>query len=226
MAKKIRVIVLSVIIVAALVSSAVMICDYVFNKDTGATSVSKAGKTSVESKLFDSTKESWKEEKITISTEIIEAELRNMGQLITQEYIFTQAETYEKKEYIGPLVSTAKMLYSYDGVVYAGLECSEITVTKDDEQKVIYVTVPKSKITSVDIDYDSFKEFESKQGLWSKIKIADVNKSLQEFKKSAEDNAVKKGVLDNADRNAESIIERFVRAFITDMGYSISFIHK
>jgi len=163
---------------------------------------------------------------VTISTEIIEDGLRDMGKLVTEEYYFTQVETYEKKEETFVFVSTAKITYSYDGVVTAGVDCDKITVKKDEENKTIVVTIPKAAIQYVDIDLDSFKVYEEKQGLWSKIKLDDVNKSLTEFENAAISKAKEKGILANADTNAENVIDKLVDSLIDSDEYTIKYEHK
>lgn len=153
---------------------------------------------------------------VTISTQIIEDGLRNMGVLITQEYFFTQVESYEKEvpaEIIPAITSTARVVYSYDGVVSAGIDCEKILIKRDEEDLLkITVVLPEPEIQYVDIDLESFKLYEEKQGLWSKIKLADVNKSLVEFKNSAKEKALEKDILSNARTNAEAIVIRFIKS--------------
>jgi len=224
--KRISVIFLATVIAVCLIASIVMIAGFIKQKNDGTTGDKPWNTENSSDKLFDAGKQSWVKEKVTVTTEVIEDGLRNNGTLVTQEYYFTQAETYEKKEGVGIFISTSKMIYSYDGAVYAGIDCSEITVEKNDEEKIIYVTLPKAKVTSVDIDFNSFKEFEYKQGLWSKIKLSDVNKSLKEFEDKAEQSALEKGILDSADRNAEIILSGIVSSIVNDGEYSIKFFHK
>lgn len=167
--------------------------------------------------------------KVTISTEVIEDGLRDMGILITQEYFFTQVETYEKEIPAGPITavtSTARMVYSYDGTVSAGIDCEKIFVNKDDDNLIITVIIPKAEIRYVDIDLESFKVYEEKQGLWSKIRLADVNKSLVEFKESVKNRAIEKDIIKNADKNAEQVIERFIYSLDLTGNYIIRFEHK
>ena len=128
------------------------------------------------SDAFDETKPVVKTEKlyanenvkaeVVINTQVIEDGLRDMGTLITQEYYFTQLEEYTNTENFWIFNSTASFTYSYDGVVAAGIDCSKITVVKDDEKKVVTIKIPKAEITSVTIDNDSFKKYEEKNGLW------------------------------------------------------------
>ncbi len=163
---------------------------------------------------------------VKVSAQVVEDELKNISKLITEEYYFTQVETYEKETTIGPLASKARIIYSYEGLVTAGIDCENITVSQDDDQKVLTVTIPKATIQYVDIDFDSFKLFEEKQGFWSKIKLGDVNKSLAEFKASATQSAKDKGILEKADQNAELILTQALMTIQTTNEYKVKFEHK
>ncbi|MBO4825556.1 MAG: DUF4230 domain-containing protein, partial [Lachnospiraceae bacterium] len=149
-----------------------------------------------------------------------------MGTLITQEYYFTQVEEYTNTEKFWIFDSTASFTYSYDGVVAAGIDCSQITVVKDDEKKVITITIPKAEITSVTIDNDSFKKYEEKNGLWNKVTTDKFNDSMAAFKETAKNNAVAKGLLENADKSAEQMIVSFAKSVSTDAEYKIETVRK
>ena len=77
------------------------------------------------------------EEIVTVNTEIIKDGLKEMGTLITQVYYFTQVEEYKSTERGWIFDSKASFIFSYDGVVTAGIDCNDIEITKDDEAKII-----------------------------------------------------------------------------------------
>ncbi|MBO4678925.1 MAG: DUF4230 domain-containing protein [Lachnospiraceae bacterium] len=157
---------------------------------------------------------------VTINTQIIEDGLREMGTLITQEYYFTQLEEYTNTEKFWIFDSTASFTYSYDGVVAAGIDCSKITVVKDDEKKIVTIKIPKAEITSVTIDNDSFKKYEEKNGLWNKVTTDKFNDSMAAFKDKAKENAISRGLLKNADESAEKMILSFAKSVSTSDDYS------
>jgi hypothetical protein len=175
-------------------------------------------------KLFDPS--GFVKEEVTVNTEVIAEGLKDMGTLITQEYYFTQVEEYESTKSIWIFESEASFIYSYDGVVNAGIDCTKIKVDKDDEKKTVLVTIPKSTILNVVIDFQSFKKYKEKEGLWNKIDMTKYNDSLVEFEKSARRNAEKKGVLGKADENAKKLVESFVKSLMPDETYSVSVISR
>jgi hypothetical protein len=158
----------------------------------------------------------------TITAEVLQDGLNDMGVLITEEYYFTQVESYEKtKTILNFFTSNSNFIYSYDGVVSAGIDCSGISVEKDDDNQVITITVPPSEICYIDIDHDSFQMYSEKEGLWNSMSMEDYNDSLVEFEDAARKNAIQKGVLDKADENARTIIGNFVMGMIEDSNYTI-----
>ena len=166
------------------------------------------------------------EEIVTVNTEIIKDGLKEMGTLITQEYYFTQVEEYKSTERVWIFDSKASFIFSYDGVVTAGIDCNDIEITKDDEAKIINVKIPKSNIIGVNIDHDSFKIYEEKEGLWNKLDMTKYNNSIIEFENEAKNKAINKGIIDKADENAKTLIESFINSLIEENVYSIEFVIK
>lgn len=176
-----------------------------------------------EKKLYDGAETTVVEEIVTVDTEIIADGLREMGTLITEEYYFTQLEKYKKTEKVWIFKSEATTAYSYDGVVTAGIDCNEIGIEKDDENKKITISIPKASILNVDIDPNSFQMYEEKNGLWSKFNINDYNKSLIEFEEAGKKKALEKGIIEKADESAKKMVESFVNSLIDSDEYTIEY---
>ena len=91
--------------------------------------------------------------RISIVTEVIREGLADMGFLVTQEYYFTQVETYTKEKTIFVIIpSSSGFTYSYDGTVLAGVDFSEISVRSDEDRRAIVVDMPASEIQTVTVD--------------------------------------------------------------------------
>ena len=176
-----------------------------------------------EDKLYNGAETTVVEEIVTVDTEIIADGLREMGTLITEEYYFTQLEKYKKTEKVWIFKSEASTAYSYDGVVTAGIDCNEIGIEKDDENKKITISIPKASILNVDIDPNSFQMYEEKNGLWSKFNISDYNKSLIEFEEAGKKKALEKGIIEKADESAKKMVESFVNSLIDSDEYTIEY---
>lgn len=156
-----------------------------------------------------------------IDTSLIEDGLNDMGFLITEEYYFTEVVTNVKEKKLFSFLKIGEASYSvrYDGVVYCGVDFSGITVSVSGAILTVYV--PKAKIQSVDIDFNSFQCLSSKDGLWTHMDVSDYNDSLMEMKQTAKDNAVGRGVIERAETNAAILIRQFAEGLINDPGVSV-----
>lgn len=162
--------------------------------------------------------------KISVSTDTIEEGLANMGILITQEYYFTQVETYTKEKTILRFITTSsEFMYSYDGAVMAGIDFSQIGISTDEAQKTITVEMPASEIQTVTIDKDTFKIYSEKESLWNPLKLEDYNISLAEFEDAAREKALASGILERSDEQARSLVREFIASLPNTGGYTVQF---
>ncbi len=160
---------------------------------------------------------------VSISTETIQDGLSNMGILMTQEYYFTQVETYTKEKNIWVIPTSSEFVYSYDGSVMAGIDFEKIQINKDDDKKTILVTLPESEIQAVTIDKDTFRIYSENESLWNPLKLEDYNISLAEFENTAKQKALDSGILERSDEQAKNLVMNFIRNFPQMSGYTIDF---
>lgn len=153
-----------------------------------------------------------------ISSEVIQDGLRSIGELATQEYSYTEVGTLEKKtltEIFGISITLpgtkSSYIYSYDGVIKAGLDFAQIAIEKDDETKAIVATLPRCRITSHQFVEGSFELYDEKNSVFNPVSIRDFDLSNTQLKASAEKKALDKGLLETADENAKALIESFLR---------------
>lgn len=160
----------------------------------------------------------------TTNFEVLEDSLKDMGFLITQEYYFTLAEQYTKTKKILFFNAKSSFTYSYDGVVEAGVDFNKIEIKKNDDDMKIIIKVPDAEIHNIEIDPDSFQQYDVSNSIWVKIKLQDYNTSLSEFQEKAKETALDKDILNKADKNAQQIITNFVNNLIgSNNNYEIIF---
>lgn len=162
-----------------------------------------------------------------ITAEVVEDGLRDLGKLVTEEYYFTDVLSYSSALKLFKTIqlpfTTSSFLVSYDGVVTAGVDFEKIQVQKDEENKIITVTLPASEIFNVDIDPESFVSHTEKTGIGNPISVSDFNQSLIELETSAREKAVEKGLLHRADENAKNVISHFVDSLLEPGSYAVRF---
>lgn len=161
----------------------------------------------------------------TVSAELVEDALRNMGFLVTQEYDCTGVLSNSKvKSILGinlPFTESS-VLFSYDATVEAGIDFTRVTVEKDDSTHEITIRLPEAEVKSVSIDTDSFTLYEEKDGLGTKLTLTDFNDSLQQFEETVTAAALEKGLLDKATANAKAVVLNVVRSILQNASYRIT----
>ena len=167
-------------------------------------------------------------EEETVVLETVQDGLKAMGELVTEEYYFTDIITYsDLNRFLGIKLPWTETSYiaSYDGVVRAGIDFAAVKVAAEQRDDGVHltVTIPKSKIQSTEIDHDSFVLYSEKNGLGNPLSASDFNQSLTELEHDAQKNAVDKGVLTRADEQAKLLIERFIQSILVEDSYTLEF---
>ena len=202
---------------AALVLAAILLLNYEINRRAEESETVKTATTVAEKE---------KKDRVLISTssETIRDGLANMGVLITQEYYFTQVETYTKEKNIFLIIpSSSGFMYSYDGAVLAGVDFEKIGVQTDEDRKVVTVDLPPSEIQAVTIDRDTFKIYSEKESIWNPLKLEDYNISLAEFEDVAKEKALGSGILERSDQQAQKLVSEFIVSLPATNGYTVEF---
>lgn len=149
-----------------------------------------------------------------ITTETLKSQINTLQQLVTQEYIYTNADQrtdYAKWffDWKRPFSDTS-LLVTYDGSIKAGIDLKEVQVAVNEEIREITITLPQAKITDNNIPQGSIKVLEAKNGLFNEITLDDYNTFISEQQIIMENKAIERGLLEKADEEAKKAIETFL----------------
>lgn len=166
-------------------------------------------------------------EKSTIDVKTIEEVLQPAGDLITQRYYYTDVDTFENyKELLGaklPL-TTDKVVFTYKGVISAGIVLSKVDFEVDNEAKKITVTLPTVFIVSHEIDEDSFTAYEIKNSIFTETKIQEYSSLMGSLKHKKEGQLLKdEEFLNRAVKEAKNVITSFLKAASVTSDYTIEY---
>lgn len=164
--------------------------------------------------------------RLAVSSAVTKLGLRNIGEMATQAGYFTSVQTIRKsRDVFGIEVpgTQSNYVYSYDGDIKAGLDFEDVEVNVNELTRVITVRLPEIRILSVEIREDSFKLYNDGNNLFTSLKMEDVNESLAELKKTARETAVQNGILENARKNAETLIRGFLASTADLNVYTVRF---
>lgn len=137
----------------------------------------------------------------------------DIGELATQSaYSSNTSVIDQSRDLFGFEIpfTQSKYVFSYDTVIKAGINFSDITWKVDENNKKIKINLPETKVLSSEIDEDSLKVYHESESIFTNIELEETNKALSNLKDTAEKNAIENGLLENATMNAQTLVKSFV----------------
>ena len=163
-----------------------------------------------------------------ITSDTVVERLNSLGELVTVEYLYTNADKYENQNQVSvhkwsinlPF-TTKSFLVSYDGFIKAGVlaydgrikagvDLKDIRIEVEEKSRRVTVILPKSKITSREIFEDNIRVFDERDSVFNKITIENYNDFVASQKDSMEQRAIELGLLSSADNNAKNVVRTFL----------------
>ncbi len=148
------------------------------------------------------------QEKPKITSEALQEQIEKVKELTTSKYHYTNMAAFENQSELYGIkipLTQKKFILSYDGMIFAGLDLSDIDINYNSEK--IVVSLPKIKILAHEIDDNSIKIFDEKSSIFNPIKILDYSNLHNDQKKLMEEKAIARGLFEEADKNAKSVIK-------------------
>ncbi|MCM1102222.1 MAG: DUF4230 domain-containing protein [Clostridium sp.] len=164
-----------------------------------------------------------------VDIQVINAEIQDIGELITAEYLYTDAGKFEDPAVLFgqelPFSFTTKsFIVKWDGSIKAGVDITKVQVQENEATKEILVFMPPAEILSHEIDDDSIETLDEKNGLFNEIKVEDVREFDAISKNAMEERAIENGILRQAMENAQDIIYRHVYTdAVREAEYTVTF---
>jgi hypothetical protein len=110
----------------------------------------------------------------------------------------------------------------YDGVMKIGINAKDVEIEQTDS--TITITMPQAKILSHEEVTDSWKVVIDRDTIFNQNDISESLDIFKQKKKEREQAAVKSGLLDEAETNAEGQLRTFLRAIPGLDGFDIAFV--
>lgn len=164
-----------------------------------------------------------------VTLNLIESEIKEIGELATIEYLYTDAGKFEDpKKLFGTRINipftTKSFIAKWDGIIKAGVQMDQIIVEINDANKEITIHMPSAEILSHEIDNNSIETLDEKDGLFNSVKVEDVREFDAASKEAMTQRAIENGILDKAFENAKEIVEMLVNNdVVQEQGYNIKF---
>lgn len=147
---------------------------------------------------------------VSVESKTTKIGFEDIGELATQAAYCTEVNVTEaSRELWGIKIpfTQSKYIYSYDVVVKAGFDFSEVEWSA--KKGVIEVKLPQAEILSCEVDTDTFQVYHEDESIFRKITLEENNEALNNLMQQAEKDAVANGILEDARSNAERILKGF-----------------
>ena len=167
------------------------------------------------------------EDKQTLDVSTVQEIVKPAGDLVTQRYYYTDVDTFENyKEVLGAKIplTTDRTIFTYRGIISAGIVLNQVTFEVDNEAMTITITLPPVFILSHEVDEQGFKAYEVKNSIFTETKIADYSALMGQLKMKKADELLKnEEFMTSAKEEAKQVITSFLNASTLSKDYKIVF---
>ena len=159
----------------------------------------------------------YKTHKLNILSENIEQKVSRIVELSTVRYNYTDIVSYNDNIQVNGLnipFTNKSFLIKYSGYIKAGIDLESLKFNVIDSNN-IKLTMSKAKVLENVIVEEEVEFFNEKDGLFNKLNFKDLYSVLIGEKEKTKAEAIKNGLLNEAEKNGEEII----RSLLEEMGF-------
>lgn len=163
----------------------------------------------------------------TLQTKTTKFGLQDVGELVTQTaYLTIVQDNKEHREFFNLFqipFTESRQIFSYDVQVDASVDFTQISYKANEKAGEIIIKLPHAKVYKATVDHNSFKEFLDDESLFSRIDLTEHNEAMKSLETQGIADAIANGLLEAADKNAQKIIEVFIKTNKDYTDYIIKF---
>lgn len=169
-----------------------------------------------------------KDDNVELTAETLYEIIRPNAKLVSADYSYSNIATISDfrdiKGIIIPL-TTDKIVFTYTGTIYAGIDLKQVHFEVNNDSKTIYITLPAPQKIAHDIDTSSYKFETVSDSIFTSIDPMEFTREANAKKKEQEIKAKEEGTLNaNANENAQAVLRDLLNQASVTNGYQYSFI--
>lgn len=152
-----------------------------------------------------------------ITSSTVRDQLSALQELVTTEYIYTNAGKFENQNQIkiigqdiGIPFTSKRFIVAYDGRIKVGVDLSQAKIDVDEDNRSITVTLPDSQIVSHETFEDTLVVLDETNNVFNPISIENYTEFVAGQKSAMEQKAVDRGVLTSAGQEARTVVQSFL----------------
>ncbi|MEW8974040.1 MAG: DUF4230 domain-containing protein [Tissierellaceae bacterium] len=150
----------------------------------------------------------------TVISKTIEEKVSRIVELSTIKYNYTDVLSYKDSKQISGLnipLTEKSFIVQYSGYLKAGIDMKSIEVHRKDKD-TIHITMDKAEVLENVIEEEKVKFFDERDGLFNKLNFTELYDVLVGEKEKMKLDAIDKGLLIEAQNNAEEILLSLLEA--------------
>lgn len=144
----------------------------------------------------------------------IEEKVSRIVELSTIKYNYTDVLSYKDSKQVSGLnipLTEKSFIVQYSGYLKAGIDMKSIEVHLEDKD-TIHITMDKARVLENVIEEEKVKFFDERDGIFNKLNFKDLYEVLIGEKENMKADAIEKGLLTEAEDNAEEILLSLLEA--------------
>ncbi len=166
--------------------------------------------------------------KINVNGVLLDTKLSENLIIADTEYPYTNTCDFKNRDSINGLdipLTKKSFRISYDGLITAGIDTTQISISVDNDARTISVILPEASIKSHETFLDSIQISEKKDNWFNPITPEDYTQICESQNELMEEKAILYGIFDDVYSDVETEIETFLMSDeIISEYYSINFI--
>lgn len=153
----------------------------------------------------------------SILSDTVEEQVSKILELSTVKYNYTNVVSYKDNKKFNEMnipFTSKGFLIKYSGYIKAGIDLETVEVNVKDKKNV-EIVLDKPKVFDNVINEEDVYVYDERESIFNQLKIEDLYDVLVKEKKNMEEEVINKGLLNEAQKNAEEILN----SFLQNMGF-------
>ena len=168
-----------------------------------------------------------KDDNVTLTADTLYEIIRPNAKLVSADYTYSNIATFSDyrdiKGIIIPL-TTDKVVFTYTGTIYAGVDLRQVHFDVNNDSKTIYITLPQPQKIAHEIDTSSYQFETVSNSIFTSIDPEEFTKEANAQKLTQEIKAKEEGTLTaNANENAQAVLRDLLNQASVTNGYHYDF---
>lgn len=153
-----------------------------------------------------------------VNTEILMNTLEEASELTTAKLHYTGKTKYEDDGI--KYINKGNYTMLYEATARIGIDVKKVKIACDEEEKIVYVKIPKAEVQDVKVDAKSIRYFDESFAILNFDKKEDANKGIVLAEKEAAKEIERMGGLDMANKQATLLVKGILANAIPE-GYTV-----